>query len=73
MQSTFPNDPPNFVRDLDGWRAYLGKYGISGRLQTMKIAHLSEGQKSRIVFAMICMKTPNMLLLDEVGLPPFIL
>lgn len=26
---------------------------------------MSEGQKSRIVFAMICMQKPNLLLLDE--------
>lgn len=31
----------------------------------MKIGQLSEGQKSRLVFAMICMGKPNMLLLDE--------
>ena len=43
----------------------MGRYGISGRMQTMKIGCLSEGQKSRIVFAMICMKNPNLLLLDE--------
>ena len=34
-------------------------------MQTMKVDHLSEGQKSRIVFAMICMQKPNLLLLDE--------
>ena len=31
----------------------------------MKIGTLSEGQKSRIVIAMICMGKPNLLLLDE--------
>jgi ABC-type Mn2+/Zn2+ transport system ATPase subunit len=34
-------------------------------LQTTKIGELSEGQKSRLVFAMICMQRPNLLLLDE--------
>ncbi len=47
------------------WRSFVGRYGISGKMQTTKIAQLSDGQKSRIVFATICLKTPNMLLLDE--------
>ena len=34
-------------------------------MQTTKIGELSDGQKSRIVFGMICMKNPNLLLLDE--------
>ena len=50
---------------VDEWRSFLGKYGVSGKMQTMKIGHLSEGQKSRLVFAMMCMGKPNMLLLDE--------
>ena len=37
----------------------------AGRMQTTKIGELSDGQKSRIVFGMICMKNPNLLLLDE--------
>jgi ATPase subunit of ABC transporter with duplicated ATPase domains len=32
------------------------RYGITGRLQTAKIGMLSEGQKSRLIFAMMCMK-----------------
>ena len=42
-----------------------GKYGISGKMQTTQISMLSDGQQSRIVFAMICLKKPNLLLLDE--------
>lgn len=55
----------NFVRDVEGWRAFLGRYGVSGRMQTTKIGELSEGQQSRLVIAMICMANPNLLLLDE--------
>ena len=66
FQHTYPNTK-DFVRDVDGWRAFLGRYGISGRLQTTKIAHLSEGQKSRIVFGMLCMKNHNLLLLVRAG------
>lgn len=52
-------------REEDEWRAYIGRYGITGRMQTTKIGQLSDGQKSRIVFAMMCMKNHNLLLLDE--------
>ena len=65
FMSKYPNDPPKFVRDLEQWRAFLGRYGVNGKMQTKEISKLSEGQKSRIVFAMICMGNPNMLLLDE--------
>jgi ATP-binding cassette subfamily F protein 2 len=64
FQAQFPNTM-TFTRDLEGWRAFLGRYGVSGRMQTTKIAQLSEGQQSRIVFACMCMTNPNLLLLDE--------
>ncbi|BDA49259.1 probable ATP-binding cassette sub-family F member 2 [Coccomyxa sp. Obi] len=64
FQHTYPNTM-TFTREVDEWRAYLGRFGISGRLQTTKIGELSEGQKSRLVFGMICMQRPNLLLLDE--------
>ncbi len=60
----FPNTM-TFKRDLEEWRGFLGKYGISGKQQTTLIGELSEGQQSRLVFAMICLGNPNMLLLDE--------
>lgn len=62
--SQYPNTM-TFKRETEEWRAYLGHYGITGRMQTTKIGELSDGQKSRIVFGMICMKNPNLLLLDE--------
>jgi ATP-binding cassette subfamily F protein 2 len=61
---TYPNTG-GFKRDVDEWRAFLGRYGVTGRLQTAKIGMLSEGQKSRLIFAMMCMKNHNMMLLDE--------
>jgi ATP-binding cassette subfamily F protein 2 len=64
FRNTYPNNL-TFKRELDEWRAFLGRYGVSGKMQSMKIGHLSEGQKSRLVFAMICMGNPNLLLLDE--------
>jgi ATP-binding cassette subfamily F protein 2 len=64
FQTKFPNNS-EFSRAVDEWRAYLGRYGVSGKMQTTVIAELSDGQKSRLIFAMMCMAKPNMLLLDE--------
>jgi ATP-binding cassette subfamily F protein 2 len=64
FKSTYPNTL-TFVRDEEGWRSFLGRYGVSGKMQTTKIGQLSDGQKSRLVIATICMSNPNMLLLDE--------
>lgn len=64
FMTQYPNTL-KFKREMEEWRAYLGRYGVSGRMQTQKIGELSEGQQSRLVFAMICMQRPNLLLLDE--------
>jgi ATP-binding cassette subfamily F protein 2 len=47
------------------WRTVIGRYGISGKLQKMRIGAMSDGQKSRIVFCMLAIRNPNILLLDE--------
>lgn len=52
-------------QDYQYWRQQLGKYGLSGEAQTALMGTLSEGQKSRIVFALLAIEGPNMLLLDE--------
>lgn len=52
-------------QDYQYWRQQLGKYGLSGDAQTALMGTLSEGQKSRIVFALLAIDAPNMLLLDE--------
>lgn len=52
-------------QDYQYWRQQLGKYGLSGESQTALMGTLSEGQKSRIVFALLAIDSPNMLLLDE--------
>jgi ATP-binding cassette, subfamily F, member 2 len=41
----------------------VGRFGISGAAQTLAIRHLSDGLKSRVVFAWLAYKTPHMLLL----------
>jgi ATP-binding cassette subfamily F protein 2 len=52
-------------QDYQYWRQQLGRYGLSGDAQTALMGTLSEGQKSRIVFALLAIEGPNMLLLDE--------
>lgn len=56
---------PAISQDYQYWRQQLGKYGLSGESQTAIMGTLSEGQKSRIVFALLAIDGPNMLLLDE--------
>jgi ATP-binding cassette subfamily F protein 2 len=51
--------------DVDYWRQALGRYGISGQNQTAPIGHLSDGLKSRLVFAEIAISRPHIILLDE--------
>jgi len=51
--------------EIDYWRQTLGKYGISGQNQTAPIGHLSDGLKSRLVFADIAIQRPHIILLDE--------
>lgn len=52
-------------QDPQYWRGQLGHYGLTGESQTAKIGTLSEGQKSRVVFALLALESPNILLLDE--------
>lgn len=61
MKTTFAHEN----REETEWRSYLGKYGISGYLQSTQIGKMSDGQKSRLVFAVMASRKPNMLLLDE--------
>lgn len=52
-------------QDTQYWRQQLGRYGLTGDAQTSLMGTLSDGQKSRIVFALLAIEGPNMLLLDE--------
>jgi ATP-binding cassette subfamily F protein 2 len=47
------------------FRRLLGRYGVTGSVQTTPMGILSDGQKSRVVFAWLAWRQPQMLLLDE--------
>lgn len=65
--------PLEFVRDrfssisqdFQYWRQQLGRFGLTGEGQTSQMATLSEGQRSRVVFALLAIESPNLILLDE--------
>jgi ATP-binding cassette, subfamily F, member 2 len=59
FESKYPNDP------REEQRKYLGRFGVSGSMQVQKMSELSDGQKSRVVFAKLGRDTPHILLLDE--------
>ncbi|XP_057455914.1 ABC transporter F family member 1 [Lotus japonicus] len=46
-------------------RAAIGKFGLSGKAQIMPMKNLSDGQRSRVIFAWLAYRQPQMLLLDE--------
>lgn len=56
---------PHISQDFQFWRQQLGRYGLTGEGQTALMATLSEGQRSRVVFALLAIESPNMILLDE--------
>mmetsp|Transcript_2527 Transcript_2527/g.2789 ORF Transcript_2527/g.2789 Transcript_2527/m.2789 type:complete len:834 (+) Transcript_2527:276-2777(+) len=59
FQTLYPTDP------LIEQRSYLGRFGISGKMQVRKMSELSDGQKSRVVLAKLGRDVPHILLLDE--------
>ncbi|KAI8320331.1 P-loop containing nucleoside triphosphate hydrolase protein [Martensiomyces pterosporus] len=56
---------PKASQDTDFWRQQLGRFGLSGGHQTNPIRTLSDGLKSRLVFAEIAQEAPGIILFDE--------
>lgn len=54
---------PDLTRDQ--MRNFLGKYGVTGEVQTQVMSQLSDGQRTRVVFAKMAKDNPHLLLLDE--------
>ncbi|KAM0836869.1 hypothetical protein ACQ4PT_062035 [Festuca glaucescens] len=46
-------------------RAAIGRFGLSGKAQVMPMRNLSDGQRSRVIFAWLAWREPQLLLLDE--------
>jgi len=51
--------------DFEGWRRIVGRFGITGPHQLMKMKTMSGGMKSRVVFCLMSLANPHILLLDE--------
>jgi ATP-binding cassette subfamily F protein 2 len=45
----------------DEQRKYLGRFGVSGKMQVQKMEELSDGQKSRVVFAKLGRDVPHIV------------
>ncbi|KAG1137652.1 hypothetical protein G6F37_006485 [Rhizopus arrhizus] len=61
MRKKFPEEGT----DIEHWRRQLGRYGLTGAHQTSLIKTLSDGLKSRLVFAELAVLRPHIILLDE--------
>jgi len=61
LKSSFPQ----LKQEDEQWRSILGSYGINGNMQLTPMFQMSDGQKSRFVFAIIRLKFPHLLLFDE--------
>ena len=40
LQLNYPNTP-TFKREVEEWRGFLGRYGVTGKMQTTRIGELS--------------------------------
>lgn len=63
LKKLFP--PSAIKRSEEVWRSYLDMFGFTSKQMTTEVGMLSDGQKSRLVFAVLAMKPYNILMLDE--------
>ena len=64
MLREFPVDQDGKPNSIENIRSIVGRFGVTGAAQTMKISQLSDGQKARIVFSWIAEKRPHFILFD---------
>jgi ATP-binding cassette subfamily F protein 2 len=62
FETHYPNDP------RDEQRKYLGRFGVSGKMQVQKMGHLSDGQKSRVVFAKLGRDVPHIVSINATAI-----
>ncbi|XP_053578020.1 ATP-binding cassette sub-family F member 1 [Bombina bombina] len=55
----------NFNLPYQDARKCLGRFGLESHAHTIQICKLSGGQKARVVFAELCCRQPDVLILDE--------
>jgi len=60
MMKEFPGE-----MEAEKMRSVIGRFGITGKSQTVPMSQLSDGQKSRVVFSWLAYSEPHLLLLDE--------
>jgi len=60
MMAQFP-----VLKERDEVRKIVGRYGLTGKMQTSPIRQLSDGQRCRVVFAWLAQQIPQLLLMDE--------
>eukprot|EP00938_MAST-03A_sp_MAST-3A-sp1_P002173 g2173.t1 len=71
MMKTFPKgivvagEKDRKQLDVKGWRPILGKFGITGERQRAPMYTMSDGLRTRVVFALLSLSNPHILLLDE--------
>jgi len=63
MKSEYP--PTTCKRSDEVWISYMKQFGFNNQTMNTPIGMLSGGQKSRVVFSMLSMKSHSILLLDE--------